>query len=90
MQSVKCQRVCAGVGGKPCSKRMSSLQKDPHLQYPTCRGKSCSRQDTCATYASWNEVQWTLYESRRIYKKKPTQKISGQSVLVLWEGGGLV
>ena len=81
MQPSVRQRVCAGVGGRGCGRRMSSMHKDPHLQCPTCRGKYCDRNDTCAVCTTWDEVQWTLFESRRTYKKK------GQFVPVL--GGGV-
>ena len=75
---MQCQRVCVGVGG---------LRKDPHLHCYTCRGKACNRQDTCATCVTWDEVQWTLYESRRIYKKKHNNSKTQVSLFLLFGGG---
>ena len=64
------QRLCAGLGGKPCFRRLSPLERDPHPTCPSCRGKVCTRQDPCPVCFSWPDLQWRLYESRRLYKRK--------------------
>ena len=64
------QRLCAGLGGKPCSRRMSSLERDPHTLCPTCRGQSCDRTRTCNVCCTWDINQWQRYDSRKAYKKK--------------------
>ena len=74
------QRVCFGVGGRGCSKRMASLERDPHPLCPSCRGHVCTRASPCGVCISWSDQQWAYYESRRAYRRKP--KPSGGSIPV--------
>ena len=76
------QRLCAAwLGGKACSRRMSPLERDPHLLCPSCRGQYCSRDVTCDTCRTWTDAQWIAFDARRAYKRR------GGSTPVL--GGGL-
>ena len=70
MASLANFRMCSGVGGRTCGRRMSSLDRDPHPTCPTCRGKQCFREDPCSVCFNWPEDQWARYSSRKKYQRK--------------------
>ena len=82
------QRICMGVGGRGCNKRMASVERDPHPLCPSCRGNVCSRSTPCAVCVGWSEHQWALFESRRAYRRKV--KPTGGSIPVPGGVGHLV
>ncbi|XP_068211228.1 serine/arginine repetitive matrix protein 1-like isoform X2 [Palaemon carinicauda] len=66
-------RRCPGPrAGKSCGAFLSKPDVDPHSLCSSCRGKVCSPSDTCPECASWSEVQWVKFRT----KKKKTSKRS--------------
>ena len=59
------QRRCPGVSGQRCHKFMCAIDRDNHPLCPTCRGKECSRDDTCDVCVKWGEREWIYFETRR-------------------------
>ncbi|XP_068233503.1 serine/arginine repetitive matrix protein 1-like [Palaemon carinicauda] len=66
-------RRCPGPRvGKSCGAFLSKPDVDPHSLCSSCRGKVCSPSDTCPECASWSEVQWVKFGT----KKKKATKLS--------------
>ena len=74
------QRKCRGREGKNCNKFMSNLEVDGHLLCTSCRGQTCTREQTCSECEKWSETQWENFLNRKnTYQDRKEKKIPSSS-----------
>ena len=70
MSTPPAKRLCPGPVGKQCGKFRSSLEVDPHPTCSSCRGRTCTSDNTCVICSAWTPGTWARYNLRRPYVPK--------------------